>query len=81
MRNNTPQEPEMPAVIVGMWIRKLQIDGRLPSDFMTWRSICGSTIAELLDKAEDSTAHLDPSGDHKSECVHGLQEHTNDGIS
>ena len=59
----------------------MQMDGRLPTDFLTWRSICGSTIADFLDRAEGSTAHTDPSGDHKSEDGQGSQEITNDRIS
>ena len=65
--NTTPKESEMSVEIVGIWIRKFQMDGRLPRDFLTWKSLCGSTIAELLRKTENNTAHPDPCVAHKNE--------------
>ena len=60
MQNNETNEFEMPVEIVYIWIRKLQSDGKLPQDCLFWRSLCGSTIAELLHKAENKAARPDP---------------------
>ena len=41
----------MPPEIVSVWIQSLRSAGKLPSDVLAWKSLCGHTVVKLLYKA------------------------------
>ena len=80
MQNNETNAFEMPVEMGGIWIRKVQSDARLPRDCLSWRSLCGSSIAELLHKAENKTTSPDPYEVHNNWDDEGSAENSSDGI-